>query len=179
MMRSLISQLLHACSIELDFIALRLRQQLEKLDFRGLCECFSRMVKRLKPTTVLFCIIDGINCFERRDWLDDCTHVINLLQDLVYDGEGANLLLLMTSPLRTRHLSSMFPPESRLSVIGENLSGRSRMTDRQISEASRRPQRAAQEEILSSLRAQHNIDSLEWDGLDDASDSDGVWSPDG
>lgn len=165
-MRSLISQLLHSAQFELDFISLRLRQQLKKLDLRGLCECFSRLLKRLLPTTTLFCIVDSINYFERSKWLADTTHIINQFQDLVCDSElEADFLLLMTSPVRTRHISDMFPPVDRLLIMGEDASGRSYTTERQLAEASRRPRRA-RNEIYSALRYQETAGMGGEDGFD-------------
>jgi len=182
MMRSLISQLLHVCQVRLDFVSLRLRQQLERLDLKGLCECFSRIVKRLPATTVLFCIVDSINYFERRDWLDETTHIIDILQDLVDDSElEARLLLLMTSPIRTRHISNMFPPEARLSIRGEDSTGtRSHMTERQLAEASRRPRggRRAANHIYSSLRSQKTAGLMSDDGFDEEIYSDEAWASD-
>lgn len=161
MMRSLIAQLLRLYSSRLDFISARLRQQLEALNIRGLCECFSRLVKQLPTTTVLFCVIDSINFFEGRELWEGCRHAIESLQELVDDTElGALFLLLVTSPTRTRYVSDMFPPETRLPILGDNCDGRSRITERHKGEASRRPQWPGRKEILTSLRKQNHVHGL-------------------
>lgn len=175
MIRSLIAQLLDLYQIQLDFVSLRLRQQLEKLDFRGLCECFSRLLNRLPPTAVLFCVIDSINYFEKRDWLDDTLHIVNLLQYLV-DDCAADFLLLITSPVRTRHILGMFSPDARLSIAGHDVEGRSELTERQLAEASRRPRRAVQNEVYLTMRSNASAGVAAEDGLAEISDD--AWPSD-
>ena len=72
LIRSLMSQILRKFPRDLSFIATtRHVKQLEALDLEALCDCFAKCVKQLPVDAVLFCIVDSVNYFERREWLDD------------------------------------------------------------------------------------------------------------
>ncbi|KAK5103124.1 hypothetical protein LTS08_003928 [Lithohypha guttulata] len=168
MMRSLIIQILRLCPVRLDFVSVRLRQQLELLNFRALCETFTRLVRQFPATTVLFCIVDSISFFEGHDIVQDCKSAVEVLQDLVYNPElGALLLLLATSPTRTKHISGMFPSECRLSIMNDDLVGRNRATQRQLSEAGIRPRETNHSGVLPSTRSQNLLSTVETDSDDD------------
>ncbi|KAK6374550.1 hypothetical protein LTR64_002661 [Lithohypha guttulata] len=162
MMRSLITQILRLCPVRLDFVSVRLRQQLELLNFRALCETFTRLVRQFPVTTVLSCIVDSISFFEGHDIVQDCKSAVEVLQDLVYNPElGALLLLLVTSPTR------MFPSECRLSIMNDDLVGRNRATERRLSEAGIRARETNHSGVLPSMRSQNLLSTVEIDSDDD------------
>jgi hypothetical protein len=155
MMRSLICQILRLFVVELDFISSRrYREQLQSFNFRTLCDCFGKLVKKLPAETVLFCIIDSICFFEKKEWAEDCRKVANDLQDLADDDElGAVFKLLITSPSRSRYVGDTFPSQCRLLLPADGLSGRDGPTERQISMRARRPAKVKESDIFRSLRA--------------------------
>ena len=154
MMRSLICQILRLFSVDLDFISSRrYGEQLRSLNLHTLCDCFVKLVKRLPMDTVLVCIIDGICFFERKEWVEDCQKAIHDLRDLADDDEiGAVFKLLVTSPLRSRHVAGTWPAQHRLLLPADDLSGRGGPTERQISMRDRRPAQGGESDYIRSLR---------------------------
>ena len=108
LMRSLLCQILRLFQnqINLGFTSSRhYREQLESPNLRIMCDCFANIIRQLPAETVLFCIIDSIDCFEKREWADDCRHVIRELQHIVYDnGVGPDFKLLVTSSVAANTL---------------------------------------------------------------------------
>ena len=140
MIRSLIGQILQLFAVDLNFASTRrYRQQLEILNLRTLCDCLIKLVRRLPVDTVLFCVIDGISFFEKREWAEDCRKAINELQDLAYDEEvRAVFKLLITSPARSKFIGAILPPECCMFVQGDEMDGRGGPTARQVSMRNRR-----------------------------------------
>ncbi|KAL9616245.1 MAG: hypothetical protein Q9160_008871 [Pyrenula sp. 1 TL-2023] len=174
MMRSLICQLLRLFSPRLDFISSRrYRDQLEALSFHTLLDCFRKLVRRLPVTTVLFCVVDSVNFFER-EWTEDCRNAIRDLQDLADDeGLGAIIKLLITSSSRSRSIRDIVPPSCRLLLPNDNVNGRDGPTKRQISIGARRLSiRANDSETMSPLQRRSCADSDEEDLTDLFSESD-------
>ena len=161
MMRSLICQILRLFSVNLDFISSRrYREQLQNHKLDALCDCFEKLVKQLPMDTVLFCIVDSICFFEKMEWAEDCQKVVNELQDVADDNTtGAVFKLLITSPLRTRHVGSTMPSQCRLSLPSEDWNGRDGPTERQIRMRARRPMNAKQNNSIRSLRAKSGRES--------------------
>lgn len=117
MIRSLIIQILRQFDVNLEFISMLLRPLIEKLNLRALCDCLGKLVKQLPARTVIFCVVDGISFFETTLWTNDTAKVIGDLRDLAYDNEtGAIFKLLVTSPRRSKHVASIFEPETRLNI---------------------------------------------------------------
>jgi hypothetical protein len=155
MMRSLICQILRLFLVDLDFISSRrYREQLQSLNLYTLCDCFGKLVKRLPMDTVLFCIVDSICFFEKKEWAEDCRKAVNDLQDLADDDElGAVFKLLITSPSRSRYVGGTLPSQCRLLLPEDGLNGRDGPTERQISMRARRPAKVKESDIFRSLRA--------------------------
>lgn len=156
MMRSLITQIIRESKMEINFIGHYLRSKLEVLDFRALCNCFKLFIENLPMETVLFCIIDGVSSFERREWSDDCRKAIDDLQDLTYDA-GMNTIfkLLVTSPSRTRKIGNSFKIEERLQLDSDDWhdrDGRDFPTEREMMEGTRRP--SLKQHLRHTLRKQ-------------------------
>ena len=144
MMRSLICQILRLFSVKLDFVtSRRYREQLQTYNLRTLCHCFAKLVRQLPMDTVLICVIDSINLFEKKDWEEDCRKAINDLRDLADDDElGALFKLLMTSPSRSRYVGNMLPAQCRMLMPGNESGGRDGPTEREITIRARQSVRA-------------------------------------
>lgn len=143
MMRSLICQVLRLFhnQIDLGFTSGgRYREQLESHNLHILCDCFAQVVKQLPVETVLFCIIDSIDRFERHEWADDCRFMIRELQDILHEYEcGPVFKLLVTSPARSRYIGGTFTSRDRLLLSGDGSTGRHDPTEREMSMGPRRP----------------------------------------
>lgn len=139
MMRSLIMQAVQLYPPQLDFVSLRVKQQLEALNFKMLCYTLTQVIKRLPPTAVLFCILDSVSFFERQEWQNECEYAIETLRELVQDVSlDATLLFLVTSPVRMKRISSLFDPETVLSIESDDADTRGYMTERQLVASSQR-----------------------------------------
>ena len=175
MMRSLICQILRLFSVKLDFVTShRYREQLQTYNLRTLCHCFAKLIKQLPMDTVLICVIDSINLFEKKDWEEDCRKVVNDLQDLADDDElGALFKLLMTSPSRSRYVGGMLPAQCRILMPGNESGGRDGPTDREINMRARRPARARGSSSLQPGPSSHSnrggVYPAEYDSESDAS----------
>lgn len=137
LIRSLIGQILQQFDANLDFISMLSRPLIEKLNLRALCDCFGKLVKQLPARTVLFCIIDGISFFESQLWANDTAKVIGDLRALAYDSDvDAIFKLLVTSPRRSKLVSSIFEPETRMQVHLHDT--RNHASEREVKLANRR-----------------------------------------
>lgn len=154
MMRSLTSQVLRFFDNQVDLkfnFSHRDREQLESHNLQTLCSCFANVVKQLSPDMVLMCIIDSIDCFERREWAEDCKFMIKEIQDLLYEYDyGPVFKLLITSPARSRCVGGLFKPQHRLLLSNDGF-GRNTPTEREKSMAARRP-KARESNTFRSLR---------------------------
>jgi hypothetical protein len=175
MMRSLICQILRLFSVNLDFISSRYHKQLQSLNLHTLCDCFGKLVRRLPVDTVLFCIIDSICFFEKKEWAEGCRKAVNDLQDLADDDElGAVFKLLITSPLRSRYVGGALPSQCRLLLPADGLNGRDGPTERQRSMRARRPAKPKESDIFRSLRAKSCPDIGGEESSDFLSESDAL-----
>jgi hypothetical protein len=177
MMRSLICQILRLFSVDLDFISFhRYREQLQPLNLHTLCDCFEKLVRRLPVDTVLFCIIDSICFFEKKEWAEGCQKAVNDLQDLADDDElGAVFKLLITSPSRSRYVGDALPSQCRLLLPADGLNGRDGPTEREsISVRARRPAKPKESDIFRSLRAKSCPDNGGEESSDFLSESDAL-----
>ncbi len=179
MMRSLICQVLRLfhSQVDLSFASHgRYREQLESHNLRILCDCFANVVKMLPEATVLFCIVDSIDCFETHEWAEDCRYMMKEIQDLLYEyDEGPGFKLLVTSPARSRVVREIFPSRCRLLMKGDGSASRHNPTEREVSMGSRRPRRpkARESDSFRSLRDMFPTGMEESSGL---SDSDFTWN---
>jgi hypothetical protein len=177
LMRSLLCQILQLFPVNLDFISSRrYRDQLESYDIRSLCDCFRKLVEQLPVDAVLICIVDGISFFERQEWGEACGIAIQDLRDLVYEDElGPVFKLLVTSPVRSRHIARLFPAHCRLLISGDGggvTAARGMPTEREISMANRRLRRARESELFRSLETTHGMAQYTDGAFDMSTDSD-------
>ncbi|KAI1630225.1 hypothetical protein EDD37DRAFT_645943 [Exophiala viscosa] len=176
MMRSLICQVLRLFDDQVDLsfaFSRRHREQLESHSLQMLCDCFANVVKQLPADTVLFCIIDSIDCFEKHEWAEDCRLMIRELQDILHEYEyGPVFKLLVTCPVRSRYVGGTFTSQCRLSLSGDGSAGRNDPTEREMSMGTRRP-RARESDAFRSLR--NMIPAGMEESSEDLSDSDFSW----
>ena len=173
MVRSLISQVLYFLGPKTQLgltPSRKFREKLESHNLRALCECFAQIVRKADADTVLFCVIDGINEFEKHATAEDCRFVINELQDMVQEFEhGPIFKLFITSPVRSKFVGNMFNPQSRLLLSGDGSLGRDDPTEREMAHGIRR-RRAPETAVFKSLRS--TLQAKMQESSDGSSDSD-------
>jgi hypothetical protein len=130
------------------------RKLLDSHDLSTLCECFAYVVEQIPNDPVIFCIIDGIDAFERHAWAADCRKVMRNLRDMARGGgDGPVFKLLVTSPGRSRLVGSDFDPEQRMRLASAGSSSRDNPTPRELAQGARRQQVRRDSEVYRGLRA--------------------------
>lgn len=141
LMRSLIAQLLFRSGTEsprLDFInSQRLVLDLEKWELGALSHVFRCLVQRLPGRATVFCIVEGISEFERKQdgWGAKLCDVARALQILAAPGDnGPMVKLMLTSSTRSTLVVKEVAASQRISLsAGEALdrpvSGRGMLLD--------------------------------------------------
>ena len=85
-----------------------------------LCFLFTHLVRSLPKGTVLFCIIDGISYYEDADRRDECMEVFSMLTSLTRqsrtESDRCLLKLLVTAPLRSHHVQSLFEADEVMNM---------------------------------------------------------------
>ncbi|KAF2824204.1 hypothetical protein CC86DRAFT_51818 [Ophiobolus disseminans] len=109
MIRSLLAQLLrqfpYSSITPLPDIS---THDIEAGDIVKLCKLFNHVVRQLQQGTPVFCFIDGINEYEREEYVHTMDKVVVSLKDLVQYGSAANFKLLLTSPRPTMLVKNAF-----------------------------------------------------------------------
>lgn len=143
MLRSLTSQLLRLFpkQASLGFTSgRRYRDELQSWNIGFLCDCFSNVLKQLPWDASIICIIDGIDCFEKHRWAEDCRRMMRDLLDIVHEADISPVFkLLVTCPVRSRYAGAMFPTENRFQLTESTLESRDNPTERDILMSARRP----------------------------------------
>jgi len=86
-------------------------------DIHELCSLFEWLVNQLPRSVVLFCLIDGIIYYERREFEDDMGLVlVTLLRISDEQSTQAVVKVLITSSTRTSSVRKPFPDELILSM---------------------------------------------------------------
>jgi hypothetical protein len=97
MIISLLAQLLQQQAFDLTFIDHELVYQMDSGNIEAFCHVFGRLVEQIHTTRTVFCVIDGINYYERHEEvLQDMALVLSSLLDL--SREQTVFKLLVTSP---------------------------------------------------------------------------------
>jgi hypothetical protein len=109
MIRSLLAQLLRqfpAAEIEPDPRVVAV----EEAGTEELCGLFVHVVRQLPAATTVYCVIDGINEYEREEYLHGMEVVVTALLGLVDEGGPgrARFKLLLTSPQPTVEVRQAF-----------------------------------------------------------------------
>jgi hypothetical protein len=112
MIRSLIAQLLR----QYPYATIIPSPELHMYDIGSasigqLCRLFDYIIGSLPSGTTVFCLIDGIDEYERDDYLHTMDQVVLALMDLVSHGSYARFKLLLTSPRPTREVRKAFDDE--------------------------------------------------------------------
>jgi hypothetical protein len=112
MIRSLLAQLLR------QFPFSNINPPADVLPYDGetasidqLCKLFTYLVRQLPPRTTIFCLIDGINEYEREEYIHGMDEVVFSLMGLVDEGSKARFKLLLTSPRPTVQVRKAFDQE--------------------------------------------------------------------
>ena len=117
MMNSLISQLLMQFRIHIQSglttdlnITSLLPSDIQNKSVEDLCQTFSNLVGLLPPSTILFCIADGIAYYEDLRRREDLITMMRSLIELISYGEtrGCIVKLLTTAPLRLFSVQQKF-----------------------------------------------------------------------
>jgi len=106
MIRGLLKQLLERHPF--DTSQLHFEINIDKLssgDLPELCRLFSWLARRVPDTISLFCLIDGVVLYERREYSDSSSFVLNHLLEMTRDTSIRSIVkLLFTSPVPTVQL---------------------------------------------------------------------------
>lgn len=136
MLRSLTSQLLRLFpqQTSLGFTSgRRYRDELQSWNIGFLCDCFTNVLKQLPSDARIICVIDGIDCFEKHRWAEDCRRMMRDLLDIVHEADISPVFkLLVTCPVRSRYSGPMFPAENRFQLTEATSEGRNNPTERDI-----------------------------------------------
>jgi len=117
MIRSLIAQLLRQMPLSAIPQDQRIFAEIENIENASvsqLCTVFSFLIRMLPPEKTIFVQIDGINLYEREEYLHQMDQVILCLLDLIGAGpirQGAKVKLLLTSARPTVEVRQVFEDE--------------------------------------------------------------------
>lgn len=117
LIHSLIAQLLSIQQFDVGFLRFGQWQEGIKANNVGAyCRLFSRLVEQL-PSSVVFCIIDGVSLLETEDWIEDLQLVLQTLLNTAADEQlNTQIKLLTTSTSRSRCLDHMLSESNKLRV---------------------------------------------------------------
>ncbi|KAF8853903.1 hypothetical protein BDZ45DRAFT_62075 [Acephala macrosclerotiorum] len=117
--QNFICQLL--CQFDFDTRMLATEKLDEGLIQRGdvdeLCKLFQWLVSQLPRSVVLFCLLDGVVYYERKEFEDHMGFVLEaFLRISAEQNTQAAVKILLTSPSRTSYIRKPFPDELVLSI---------------------------------------------------------------
>ncbi|KAI1458495.1 hypothetical protein F4805DRAFT_466845 [Annulohypoxylon moriforme] len=93
----------------------------EEPDMNDLCILVSWLVVQLPADMTVFCIIDGINAYEKVGYLQDLVYGLACILDLTIDTRvSATIKILITSPCRTLEVREGFHDDAVL-VMADHL----------------------------------------------------------
>lgn len=93
-------------------------QGIQQGNIHELCKLFGSLAGQVPSTSTIFCIIDGINVYERTQYRQDMIDILRFISDLAENkqqGIGASLKLLLLSPSPTTIVRNAF--QSRPSLL--------------------------------------------------------------
>ena len=124
----------------LDFIDTRLyREDLESHNIAALCHTFKMLIEQLPMDVFVFCIIDGINLYERSEWLDGLVLIVNSLNQIAQNARLRPIFkLLMTSSRTSRHIQQHIEPQQRVRIRQGRGNGKG-ISQRSVMNAATRP----------------------------------------
>lgn len=97
-------------------------ERLQYHNLEQLCDLFCRLIMQFESNTTIYCMIDGICWFERQDMLEDLFRAVQSIHAMVDDpGKRVTLKVLLTSPLRSRHIAQALDMQRRITLQAEPL----------------------------------------------------------
>lgn len=121
MLRSLICQLLclSCCTCSVDD-----QNGLDSQDVKKLLRLFQKLLRHSSGGRPVVCILDGVSFYESRHQSDNMTRIMKELANFAKSG-SSHLMLLLTSPIRTNHISLQPDVAQYLTVaeISDHVSG--------------------------------------------------------
>ncbi|KAI0105435.1 hypothetical protein GGR51DRAFT_188275 [Nemania sp. FL0031] len=114
---SLLAQLLQQQRFDLSFIDHETAYRMDDGDIQAFCYVFGQLVGQVKRTETVFCIIDGINFYERNgeEPLQEMAYVLRFLLDLT-ERKGLVYKILVTSPSSTEDVRQAIRDEDYLAL---------------------------------------------------------------
>lgn len=115
MIMSLLTQLLQQQHFDLGFVTNEDAYQMDLGDIGTFCYIFGSLVQQVKSTESVFCVIDGINFYERsEDLLQEMAYVLRFLLDLT---KGRTVFkILITSPSTTEDVRQAITDDNYLAL---------------------------------------------------------------
>ncbi|KAI0376987.1 hypothetical protein F5Y04DRAFT_285406 [Hypomontagnella monticulosa] len=115
MIMSLLAQLLQQQSFDLSFIDHELAYRMDSGEIEVFCYVFGELVQQIRGPETVFCIIDGINFYERyEDLLQEMALVLRFLLDLTKDRTVFKILI--TSPSTTEDVRQAIHDDDYLAL---------------------------------------------------------------
>ena len=117
LIHSLIAQLLSIQQFDVGFLRFgQLEEGIKANNVGAYCRLFSRLVEQL-PSSIVFCIIDGVSLLETEGWIEDLQLVLQTLLNTAADEQlNTRIKLLATSTSRSRCLDHMLSESNKLHV---------------------------------------------------------------
>ncbi|KAK7941418.1 uncharacterized protein PG986_013805 [Apiospora aurea] len=117
MILSLLAQLLQQQQFDLGFVDHELAYCMDDGDIGAFCYVFGQLVRQVKSTESVFCVIDGINVYEalEEELLQDTACVLRPLLDLTRE-RGSVFKILVTSPSITEDTRQAIEDENYLAL---------------------------------------------------------------
>lgn len=111
----LLTQLLQQQHFDLGFIRSEDAYQMNHGNIEAFCYIFGSLVQQVKTTESVFCVIDGINFYERsEDLLQEMAYVLRFLLDLT---KGRTVFkILITSPSTTEDVRQAIKDDNYLAL---------------------------------------------------------------
>ncbi|KAI0404021.1 hypothetical protein F4802DRAFT_569435 [Xylaria palmicola] len=114
---SLLSQLLQQQRFDLGFVSREIAYGMDGGDIQSFCYVFGRLVDQIKTTETVFCVIDGINFYEREgeEQLQEMAYALRFLLDLAKERRPV-YKILVTSPSSTEDVRQAIRDEDYLAL---------------------------------------------------------------
>ena len=143
LIHSLIAQLLSIQQFDVGFLRFgQWEEGIKANNIGAYCRLFSRLVEQL-PSSVVFCIIDGVSLLETEDWIEDLQLVLQTLLTTAADEQlNMRIKLLTTSTSRSRCLDHMLSESNKLHVpvdVGNRQLLSSRIAHNELKDGRRSP----------------------------------------
>ena len=95
----------------------RYREDLESHNIAALSRTLKQLIDQLPLDIFVFCIIDGINLYERSEWLNDLVQIVNCLNQIAQNARLRPIFkFLMTSAGTSRYIQQHIEPQQRVRI---------------------------------------------------------------